>query len=105
VYGGYFGAGIGIMMLAALGLMGLTNIHRMNGLKNWGSLCMNIVAAGIFASSRIVDWPVAAAMALGGLLGGYGASRVAQHVGQQPVRRAITLVGLAAFLWLLLRPK
>jgi uncharacterized membrane protein YfcA len=49
VYGGYFGAGIGILMLAALGFMGFTNIHRMNGLKNWGGLCMNVVAASTFA--------------------------------------------------------
>ena len=49
IYGGYFGAGVGILMLAVLGFMGLSNIHRMNGLKNWGGLCMNAVAAGVFA--------------------------------------------------------
>lgn len=104
VYGGYFGAGIGILMLAGLGLMGFTNIHRMNGLKNWGALCMNAVAAGIFAFGGIVDWPVALAMAAGGLLGGYGGSRLAQRVGQQRVRRAIVAIGFASFLFLLLRP-
>jgi uncharacterized protein len=104
VYGGYFGAGIGILMLAGLGLMGFTNIHRMNGLKNWGAVCMNVVAAAIFAVSGIVNWPVALAMAAGGLLGGYGGSRVAQRVGQQRVRRAIVVIGLASFLFLLLRP-
>ena len=52
VYGGYFGAGIGILMLAVLGAMGLTNIHRMNGLKNWGALCINAVAALIFSAER-----------------------------------------------------
>lgn len=104
VYGGYFGAGIGILMLAGLGLMGFTNIHRMNGLKNWGAMCMNVVAAAIFAFSGIVDWPVALTMAVGGLLGGYAGSRVAQRVGQQPVRRAIVCIGVASFLFLLLRP-
>lgn len=103
VYGGYFGAGIGILMLAGLGMMGFTNIHRMNGLKNWGAVCMNVVAAGIFAFSGIVNWPVAGAIAAGGLLGGYGGSRMAQRVGQQRVRRAIVLIGLASFLFLLLR--
>lgn len=103
VYGGYFGAGIGILMLAGLGMMGFTNIHRMNGLKNWGAVCMNVVAAGIFAFSGIVNWPVAAAIAAGGLLGGYGGSRMAQRVGQQRVRRAIVFIGLASFLFLLLR--
>src|SRR5689334_11157798 len=83
VYGGYFGAGAGILMLAALGLMGLTNIHRMNGLKNWGGLCMNAIAALLFASSRLVDWPVALSMAAGAMVGGYAGSRVAQRVGQR----------------------
>ncbi len=104
IYGGYFGAAVGIMMLAVLGLMGLTHIHRMNGLKNWGGLCMNAVAAVMFAASGIVNWPVALAMAVGGLLGGYAASRVAQRVGQRPVRWAIVAIGLGSFVWLLLRP-
>jgi uncharacterized protein len=104
VYGGYFGAGIGILMLAGLGAMGFTNIHRMNGLKNWGAVCMNVVAAGIFAFSGIVNWPVALAMAAGGLLGGYAGARVAQRVGQQRVRRAIIAIGLGSFLFLLFRP-
>jgi len=103
VYGGYFGAGIGIMMLAVLGLMGLTNIHQMNGVKNWGGLCMNAVAAAMFAVSGIVNWPVALAMAVGGLLGGYAGSRLAQRVGQAPVRRAVVGIGLGSSIWLLLR--
>lgn len=104
VYGGYFGAGIGILMLAGLGVMGFTNIHRMNGLKNWGAVCMNVVAAAIFAFSGIVNWPVALAMAVGGLLGGYAGARMAQRVGQQRVRTAIICIGLASFLFLLFRP-
>ncbi len=104
VYGGYFGAGIGILMLAGLGMMGFANIHRMNGLKNWGAVCMNVVAAGIFAFSGVVHWPVALTLATGGLLGGYAGSRVAQRVGQQPVRRAIVFIGFASFLFLLFDP-
>ncbi|HEX6909162.1 MAG TPA: sulfite exporter TauE/SafE family protein, partial [Longimicrobium sp.] len=96
--------GIGILMLAGLGLMGFANIHRMNGLKNWGAVCMNVVAAGIFAVSGVVDWPVALTMAVGGLLGGYAGSRMAQRVGQQRVRHAIVAIGLASFLFLLFRP-
>ena len=103
VYGGYFGAGIGILMLAALGFMGLTNIHRMNGLKNWGALCINAVAVPVFAAGGIVHWPIALTMAVGGVLGGYAGSRLAQRVGQQGVRYAIVAIGLAAFVWLLLR--
>ena len=102
VYGGYFGAGIGVLMLATLGAMGLTNIHRMNGLKNWGAMCMNGVAAVAFVVSGLVNWPVAIAMAAGGLAGGYTGARLALRAGQLWVRRAIVLIGLLAFVWLLL---
>ncbi len=100
VYGGYFGAGIGILMLAALGFMGFTNIHRMNGLKNWGGLCINVVAAATFAVRGMVDWPVGVAMAVGATAGGYAGSRVAQRVPQEWVRRAVILIGLGAAVWL-----
>lgn len=103
VYGGYFGAGIGILMLAVLGAMGLTNIHRMNGLKNWGALCINAVAALVFSLSGVVNWPFAVLVAAGGLIGGYGGAWLAQRVGQAWVRRAISAIGLSAFVWLLLK--
>ena len=103
VYGGYFGAGIGILMLAALGFMGFTNIHRMNGLKNWGGFCMNLVAALSFAVSGIVRWPVALGMAAGSIAGGYIGARAAQRVPQQVVRAAVAAVGVASGVWLLVR--
>jgi uncharacterized membrane protein YfcA len=88
-------------MLAALGLMGLTNIHRMNGLKNWGGLCMNAIAAITFAFSGLVNWPVALSMAVGAISGGYLGSKSAQRVSQQTVRMIITLIGLGSGIWLL----
>ena len=100
VYGGYFGAGIGILMLAALGFMGFTNIHRMNGLKNWGGLCMNAVAAILFVFSDLVNWPVAIAMAAGATIGGFGGSRLAQRVSREFVRGTVVVIGLGASLWL-----
>jgi uncharacterized membrane protein YfcA len=100
VYGGYFGAGIGILMLAALGFMGFTNIHRMNGLKNWGGFCMNVVAAATFAIKGFVNWPVAIAMAVGAMAGGYAGSRMAQRVPQGAVRAAVIVIGFAASIWL-----
>jgi uncharacterized protein len=103
IYGGYFGAGIGILMLAALGLMGFTNIHRMNGLKNWGGFCINVVAAAGFAMSGIVRWPVALGMAVGSVVGGYLGARAAQRVSQDVVRGAVAFVGVASGLWLLAR--
>jgi uncharacterized membrane protein YfcA len=103
IYGGYFGAGVGILMLASLGFSGFTNIHRMNGLKNWGGFCMNFVATLIFAFTRRVDWPIALAMALAAVTGGYVGSRLAQHIGPTPVRRAVVGVGLVSGVWMLLR--
>ena len=101
IYGGYFGAGMGILMLAALGFMGHVNIHQMNGLKNWGGACINVVAVGIFAASGVVSWPIAVVMAVGGAIGGYVASGLAQRVAQDAVRRLIIAIGLASGLWLL----
>ena len=100
VYGGYFGAGVGILMLAALGFMGLRNIHRMNGLKNWGGLCMNAVAASMFVFSGLVNWPAALAMAAGATAGGYVGSRSAQRVPQEVVRGAVVAIGLVSGLLL-----
>jgi len=103
IYGGYFGAGIGILMLASLGLMGFTNIHRMNGLKNWGGFCMNLVAALTFAASGIVRWPVALGMAVGSIAGGYVGARAALRVPQEMVRGAVAAVGVLSGIWLLAR--
>jgi uncharacterized membrane protein YfcA len=103
VYGGYFGAGVGILMLAALGFMGFKNIHRMNGLKNWGGFCMNLVAAATFAFSGIVDWPVALSMAIGATVGGYVGSRTAQRLPPHYVRGVVVVIGVASGTWLLLR--
>ncbi|MEW5915535.1 MAG: sulfite exporter TauE/SafE family protein [Gemmatimonadota bacterium] len=102
VYGGYFGAGIGILMLAVLGYLGFSNIHRMNGLKNWGGLCINAAAVLTFALSSLVQWPVALIMALGALTGGYVGARTAQRVPQKVVRQAIAIIGFASGLWMLL---
>ncbi len=102
IYGGYFGAGMGILMLAALGFMGLRNIHQMNGLKNWGATCINLVAVTIFAANGIVLWPIALVMAIGAAVGGYAASGLAQRVRQQTIRRLVILIGLASAAWLLL---
>lgn len=103
VYGGYFGAGIGILMLAAIGFMGHTDIHRMNGLKNWSGTCINAVAAAVFVASGVVNWPLAGAMIVGSIAGGYGGARLAQRVGRAAVRRAVVVIGLVATVYLLMQ--
>jgi hypothetical protein len=83
--------------------MGHVNIHQMNGLKNWGGLCINLVAAALFAVSGVVMWKLAVVLAVGSVLGGYLGARMAQRVGQAMVRKAIVVVGLVATFWLLTR--
>lgn len=99
VYGGYFGAGIGILMLAVLGLLGLEDIHQMNGIKTLAAVCINGVAVIIFAVSGLVDWPVAAVMAVGALAGGYLGAGLAKWVGPRLVRWAVVGVGLLSAAW------
>src|SRR5712692_4638876 len=93
IYGGYFGAGIGILMLAALGLMGLTDIHRMNGLKNFFVVCINLVAAVYFIAHGRVEWTHALIMAAGAIGGGYGGAGLARKLGRRFVRRVVIVIG------------
>ncbi len=100
IYGGYFGAGAGIVMLAVFGLMGLTNIHQMNGLKNFNGICFNGVAAITFAIMGLVNWQIGIVMAVGSSAGGYFMSGLAQRVPQSWVRNAVTAIGFASAIWL-----
>jgi len=103
VYGGYFGAGIGILMLAALGLLGLTDIHQMNGLKNFFALCINLIAAVYFVVFGTVSWGDALVMAAGAIVGGYGGAGLARRLGRQFVRRTVVVIGVAMAISLLYR--
>jgi len=94
VYGGYFGAGIGILMLASLGLIGLTDIHQMNGLKTVLGSLINVVAAVTFISAGIVDWRRAGVMTVGALGGYLAGSHYSQRIPQASVRRLVTAIGL-----------
>lgn len=103
LYGGYFGAGIGILMLAALGILGYTDIHQMNGLKNLLALFINGVAALYFVAMGMVQWPWALIMAVGAIAGGYGGAGVARRIGPKAVRRIVIIVGFSIALSLLIR--
>ncbi|HEX8144495.1 MAG TPA: sulfite exporter TauE/SafE family protein [Pyrinomonadaceae bacterium] len=94
IYGGYFGAGNGILMLAALGLFGLTDIHRANGIKNFLGICINSVAVLAFALSSLVYWPDALLMTVGAVAGGYYGASAARRLGRVFVRRTVVLIGL-----------
>lgn len=94
VYGGYFGAGIGILMLAALGLLGFSDIHRMNALKNLLAICINGVAAVYFISSGAVIWSDVLVMTFAAIAGGYTGARLAYRLGRRFVRIAVIVIGL-----------
>ncbi len=94
IYGGYFGAGIGILMLAALGLIGMSDLHQMNALKNLFAICINGVAALIFAFSGMVNWVDAGLMAGGSIIGGFIGARAARRLGRRFVRGTVIAIGL-----------
>lgn len=93
IYGGFFGAGIGILMLASLGFIGLSNIHEMNALKTVLGLLINLVAAVWFIFAGLIDWPRAGIMTVGALAGYYIGSHYSQRIPQKYVRHIITAIG------------
>jgi uncharacterized membrane protein YfcA len=103
VYGAYFGAGLGIMLLAVLGMMLPDDIQRSNALKNILSFVMNAMAVVWFALFGPVRWGVAAVMALGAIAGGYLGVGVARRLGRRWLRVAVVTYGLVSAAVLLLR--
>ena len=93
IYGGYFGAGIGIMMLAAFGILGMTDIHQMNGFKNVLAGVVNALAGIYFISQKMVYWPDVGVMAFGAIAGGYAGAGTARKIGRTAVRRIAILIG------------
>ncbi|MEB8389285.1 sulfite exporter TauE/SafE family protein [Rhodobacteraceae bacterium KMM 6894] len=95
IYGGYFNGGLGIMLLAAMGLLGYSNLHAMNGLKNVLSAVLSLTSAVAFVASGLIVWSAAVPMALSAALGGYIGARLSKKVpNQDDLRSFITLVGL-----------
>ena len=94
VYGGFFGAGMGVMMLATLGLTQAGDYHRLNALKNMLSIVIAIVAILVFVSGGIVAWQQAIVMIPGVALGGYAGVWIAKRVPQAVVRGFVVAVGL-----------
>jgi uncharacterized membrane protein YfcA len=105
VYGGFFGAGIGILMLATMGFMGQTDIHAMNRVKNISAVAINGVAGITFALSGQVQWSYAFVMMASAVAGGYLSAGVAQRVGPVWARRAVVVIGLCIGFYTLLRQR
>jgi len=102
IYGGFFGGGMGIVMLALLSLLPLGDIHAMNSVKTLLAAATNGVAIITFIMARIILWPEAALMLVGAILGGYGGAHYAQKLNPERVRAFVVVVGFTMsfiFLW------
>lgn len=99
VYGGYFGGGMGIMMLAILSLLGMTDIHRMNGMKTVLATLVNGVAVVAFVIAGAVEWAPGIVMIAGGISGGYAGATIARRVDAKHVRALVLVIawGMTAY--------
>ena len=93
IYGGYFNGGLGIILLAALLVVGLTDLNLMNGLKNGISFCISIVSVVTFTVAGLVHWQEAVVMMLATTLGGYYGATWAKKIPQAFLKYLITAIG------------
>jgi uncharacterized membrane protein YfcA len=101
-YGGYFGGGMGIMMLAVFAVTGMTDMHAMNGLKAILAVAINGVALVAFVSQGAVAWTPGLVMVAGGILGGYAGAAAARRLDERRVRMFATVVAWAMTLYFFL---
>lgn len=99
VYGGYFGAAMGILMLALMGLFIDGDLHQLNALKMWLAMIVNIIATVAFVWQGLVQIGPMLAIAAGALSGGYLAARMAQRVAPGRVRIVVVFLGFLLSLW------
>jgi uncharacterized membrane protein YfcA len=95
VYGGFFGAGLGILTLAVLALLGFENIHEMNALKTLQAMLINGIAVVAFVIAGVIHWPSALVMIVGAILGGYGGAAVARRLSPARVRPIVVIISVA----------
>lgn len=103
MYIGYFGAGAGILFLSLLAILGLDDIHAMNGMKTLLVSVVNGVAILTFIVARVIVWPQALVMLVGAIAGGYGGAHFAQKMNPQHVRWIVIGVGLAMSIYFFIR--
>lgn len=103
VYGGYFGAGIGIMMMAGLTLAGIAEVHVANAIKNFLAASINGIAVIVFVASQIVVWPASLVMLAGAVAGGYLGGRAARHIPAGLLRFVVITVGSLLTVWYFIR--
>lgn len=94
IYGGYFGAGLGIILLAIAQILGFTDFHVANGLKNLLATGFTLVSVLVFGIGGLIAWPEAGVMMAGSTAGGFLGARLARHVDQRLLRALVTGFGL-----------
>ena len=95
IYGGYFGAGLGVLLMAALTIVGLRDVQMANAQKNWLATIVTTISVAVFAIAGAVAWPQSIAVLLGAMIGGYGGARLARRIPAGALRVAVICVGLA----------
>ncbi|MBE1581142.1 putative membrane protein YfcA [Amycolatopsis roodepoortensis] len=103
IYGGYFTAAQGVMMMAVMGMLMSESLQRLNGVKNALSAVVNIVAGAIYAFIAPVSWPVVALLAVGSTIGGQIGAKIGRRLSPKVLRGVIVVIGLAAMVQLLLK--
>ena len=93
VYGGYFNGWLGIVLLALFSMWGMSNIHQMNGLKNWLSFALSAISVLAFALGGFVHWLEAIVMAVAATIGGYAGAPIAKALPPSAVRLIVIAVG------------
>ncbi len=101
-YGGYFGAGIGILMLAIFQIIGLSNIHEMNALKTLLAAAINMATVVIFVAAGAVVWHLAFIMIAGGIFGGYAGARLALKIPPKYIRWFVSIIGFSMSIYFFL---
>ena len=102
VYGGFFNAGLGILLLAFLAMAGMTDIHAMNGLKLYISSIVAVVAVARFALNGTIDWYHGSIALVGVTIGGYAAARLAKFIPTNWIRLGVIVYGIGMtgyFFW------
>ncbi|PZA07151.1 MULTISPECIES: sulfite exporter TauE/SafE family protein [unclassified Meiothermus] len=102
-YGGFFNAGLGILLMAGLALTGVQQLHQQNGLKNLLSAVINSVAVISFLLAGVVRWPETLAVLAGAVIGGYGGAVLARRIPARWLRQGVVGLGFLLSLYYAVR--
>ena len=103
IYDGFFGAGLGILTLAALALLGYDNIHQMNALKTLQASLINGIAVITFVVTGLIAWTPALVMTVGAMIGGYGGAAIARRIHAGRIRTIVVWLSIGLTIWFFVR--